>query len=180
MLKRHNQAKIIKKSVFLFQFLNMAIWCEYVYRIELRKYFTFCVAHLPVVRNKDEIWLRTCMSKIIATATPNLEAKIKTLIFMILAWLCRFKHLLCNRLFNLRGLLFGLKQEPYINCNNVVSESGPFDPPPPSGSCRSGTAHVVAWDVRGGGGCHAADLRGCLTWPVADEGGCDVSNDMVS
>ena len=29
-LKRHNQAKIIKKSVFLFWLLIMTIWCKYV------------------------------------------------------------------------------------------------------------------------------------------------------
>ena len=50
-LKRHNQAKIIKKSVFLFSLLNMAIRCENVHRVELRKFFYFCVAHLPVKRD---------------------------------------------------------------------------------------------------------------------------------
>ena len=44
-LKRHNQAKIIKKSVFLFWLLNMTIRCEHVHRLELlRKSFTFRAA----------------------------------------------------------------------------------------------------------------------------------------
>ena len=33
-LKQHNQAKIIKKSVFLFWILNMAIRSEYVMSID--------------------------------------------------------------------------------------------------------------------------------------------------
>ena len=37
-LKRQNQAKIIKKTLFLFWFLNMAITCEHVHRLELRKF----------------------------------------------------------------------------------------------------------------------------------------------
>ena len=43
-LKRHNQAKIIKKSVFLFWIPNMAIRSEYVHRLELRSSFEFWVA----------------------------------------------------------------------------------------------------------------------------------------
>ena len=43
-LKRHNQAKIIQKSACLFWLLNMAIRCEHVHRLELRKYFKFWVA----------------------------------------------------------------------------------------------------------------------------------------
>ena len=46
-LKRHNQAKIIRTSVFLLWLLNMAIRCEHVHRLELRKFLKFCVAHLP-------------------------------------------------------------------------------------------------------------------------------------
>ena len=43
-LKEHIQAKIIKKSVFLFWLLNMAIICELVHRLELQKSFKFWVA----------------------------------------------------------------------------------------------------------------------------------------
>ena len=50
-LKRHNQAKIIKKSVILFWLLNMTIRCKHVHRLELRNFFIFCVAHLPVERD---------------------------------------------------------------------------------------------------------------------------------
>ena len=46
-LKRHNQAKIIKKSVFLFWLLNMCRGCEQIHRLELCKFFQLC-AHLPV------------------------------------------------------------------------------------------------------------------------------------
>ena len=38
-LKRHNQAKLIKTSVFLLWLLDMAIRCEHVHRLELRKFF---------------------------------------------------------------------------------------------------------------------------------------------
>ena len=43
-LKRHDQAKIIKKSVFVFRFLNMAIRYEHVHEKDLRRYFTFWAA----------------------------------------------------------------------------------------------------------------------------------------
>ena len=36
-LKGLAQAKIIKKSVILFWFLNMTIWCKHVHRLELQK-----------------------------------------------------------------------------------------------------------------------------------------------
>ena len=50
-LKRHNQAKIIKKSLILFWFLiNMSIICEHVHGLELRRFLKLCVAHLPVRR----------------------------------------------------------------------------------------------------------------------------------
>ena len=39
-IKRHTQAKIIKKSVFLFR-LNMTIRCDNVHRLKLRKSFKF-------------------------------------------------------------------------------------------------------------------------------------------
>ena len=60
-LKRHNQAKIMKKLVILFWLLNhvnMAIWCKHVHRLELQKFFSFCVAiyQLPWLSEiKDEI-----------------------------------------------------------------------------------------------------------------------------
>ena len=38
-LKRHNQAKIIKKSVFLFWLLNMDIICEHIHRLEFAEVF---------------------------------------------------------------------------------------------------------------------------------------------
>ena len=38
-LKRHNQAKIIEKSVFLFWLLNITVWCKHVHRLELQKFF---------------------------------------------------------------------------------------------------------------------------------------------
>ena len=38
LLKRHNQAKIIKKSVFIFWLLTMAVRCEHVHRLELRNF----------------------------------------------------------------------------------------------------------------------------------------------
>ena len=48
-LKGQSQAKIIQKSVILFWLPNMAIWCEHVHRLELRKFFlNFCAAHSPV------------------------------------------------------------------------------------------------------------------------------------
>ena len=48
-LKRHNQAKIIKKSVTLFWLLNITIWCKHVHKLELQKFFIyFCVAHLQL------------------------------------------------------------------------------------------------------------------------------------
>ena len=34
-LKGLAQAKIIKKSVILFELLNMTIWCKHVHRLEL-------------------------------------------------------------------------------------------------------------------------------------------------
>ena len=37
LLKRHNQVEIIKKSVFLFWHLNMAIRCDHVHRLKLQK-----------------------------------------------------------------------------------------------------------------------------------------------
>ena len=37
-LKRHNQAKIIKKSVFLFWLFDMSIICQHVHGLELRKH----------------------------------------------------------------------------------------------------------------------------------------------
>ena len=40
-LKRHNQAKIIKKSVFLFWLINMTIRCKHVHRLELQKFLIF-------------------------------------------------------------------------------------------------------------------------------------------
>ena len=44
-LKRYNQPKIIGKNVFLFWLLNMTlIWCKHVHRLELWKFFNFCVA----------------------------------------------------------------------------------------------------------------------------------------
>ena len=43
------RSKIIKKSVILFQLLNMTIWCKHVHRLELQTFFfNFCAAHLPV------------------------------------------------------------------------------------------------------------------------------------
>ena len=50
-LKRHNQAKFIKKSV-LFGLLDMTIIhvCQHVHRLELRNFYKFCVEHLPVKR----------------------------------------------------------------------------------------------------------------------------------
>ena len=47
-LKRLNQATIIKKLVILFWFLNMAIWCKHVYRLELQRFLIVGAAHLPV------------------------------------------------------------------------------------------------------------------------------------
>ena len=38
-LRRHNQTKIIKKSVFLFCLLDMSIICQHVHVLELRKFF---------------------------------------------------------------------------------------------------------------------------------------------
>ena len=35
-------------TVILFWLLNMTIWCEHVHRLELRKFFNFCAAHLSV------------------------------------------------------------------------------------------------------------------------------------
>ena len=43
-LKRHNQAKLIKKSVFVSWFLNMAIRCQLVHTLELQKSFNFTAA----------------------------------------------------------------------------------------------------------------------------------------
>ena len=53
-LKRHNRAKIIKKSVILFWLLNMSIIFEHVHRLELRKSVKLFVYFL----------FGTCMSKI--------------------------------------------------------------------------------------------------------------------
>ena len=41
MLKGLAQAKIIKKSVILFQVLNMTIWCKHVHRLELQIFIIF-------------------------------------------------------------------------------------------------------------------------------------------
>ena len=51
LLKAHTQAKIIKKSVILFWFLNMIIilWCKHVHKLELQ--INFCAAHSPVWLN---------------------------------------------------------------------------------------------------------------------------------
>ena len=38
-LKRHNQAKIIKKSVILFWVLTMTICCKHVHRLEQQQFF---------------------------------------------------------------------------------------------------------------------------------------------
>ena len=52
-LKRHNQAKIIKKSVFLFWLFDMSIICQHVHGLELRKLVKFCVAHyIPAISEK--------------------------------------------------------------------------------------------------------------------------------
>ena len=40
-LKRHNQAKIVRISVFLFWFLDVYIICQHVSRPELRIFFNF-------------------------------------------------------------------------------------------------------------------------------------------
>ena len=40
-LKGLAQAKIIKKSVILFQIPNMTIWCKHVYRLELQIFIIF-------------------------------------------------------------------------------------------------------------------------------------------
>ena len=43
----------------------MSIICQHVHRLELRKFIKFCVAHLPVKREKKgQILFRTCMPKI--------------------------------------------------------------------------------------------------------------------
>ena len=55
-LKRHNQAKIVKKSVILFWILDKTISCKHVHTLELQKFFIFCAAHLPV---KRDIGLKT-------------------------------------------------------------------------------------------------------------------------
>ena len=47
-LKGLAHAKIIKKSVILFWFLNMTIWCKHVHRLELQFFFNFSAAHSPV------------------------------------------------------------------------------------------------------------------------------------
>ena len=47
-LKRHNQAKIIKKSVFLFRLLDMSIICEHVHGLEL------LVAHILYQLSKKQ------------------------------------------------------------------------------------------------------------------------------
>ena len=43
-LKRHNQAQIIQKSVFLFWLINMAMRCEHVHGLELWKSLKFWAA----------------------------------------------------------------------------------------------------------------------------------------
>ena len=67
-LKRHNQAKIIEKSVFLFCLLNMTIWREHIQGLELRKFFNVCAAHLLIerdIKTKFPYFLFwTCMSEI--------------------------------------------------------------------------------------------------------------------
>ena len=40
-LKGLAQAKIIRKSVILFQVLNMTIWCKHVHRLELQFFKIF-------------------------------------------------------------------------------------------------------------------------------------------
>ena len=40
------QAKIIKKSVILFCFLNMTICCKHVHRLELQKFFYFFLSRI--------------------------------------------------------------------------------------------------------------------------------------
>ena len=40
-LKGLAQAKIIKKSVILFQVLNMTIWCKHVHRLEPQIFIIF-------------------------------------------------------------------------------------------------------------------------------------------
>ena len=42
-LKRHNQAKIIKRSVFLFWLPNMTMWCKHVHRLKLQFQFWILV-----------------------------------------------------------------------------------------------------------------------------------------
>ena len=65
-LKLHNQAKIIKKSVILFQLLYVTIRCKH--RLKLKNCCNFCVAHLPVkrdIKTKFPYFLFwTCMSDI--------------------------------------------------------------------------------------------------------------------
>ena len=69
-LKRHNQAKIIKKSV-LFWLLNMAIRCEHIHILELGKSFKFWVlwqrskwVESPTYRLFPYFLFWTCMSKL--------------------------------------------------------------------------------------------------------------------
>ena len=51
-LERHNRAKIIKKSVFLFSLFNLAICCKHVHIPELQQFKKKnCVAHLAVKRD---------------------------------------------------------------------------------------------------------------------------------
>ena len=45
-LKRHNQVKIIKKSVFLFWSLNMTTCCKHGHRLELQKFFLIFVLRI--------------------------------------------------------------------------------------------------------------------------------------
>ena len=65
--KRHNQAKIIKKSAILFWLFNMIICCKHVQRLELQFFFNFCVAHLPIKRDIETEFpyflFRTCMCR---------------------------------------------------------------------------------------------------------------------
>ena len=54
LLKRLNQANIVKRSVILFWLLNLTIWCKHVHRLELQKFLNFCAAHLRVKRDIEK------------------------------------------------------------------------------------------------------------------------------
>ena len=68
--KRHIQAEIIKKSLFLFWLLNMAIICEHVHRLELRQSLRFWVANVasaqksPIYQLLLYFLFWTCISEI--------------------------------------------------------------------------------------------------------------------